>query len=444
MSPRQLCPMGMPYPYYKFSFFTMNQIKSSVIALLLVLCVHVNQLKAQTANCASAVTWSTSTAYVAGDLVTYSNVLYHANFWTQGNRPDQHNGGGGSGQPWTMIGACTGSGTPTGTGPSGTTSMFVNCGQIPAWNSATAYLGGAQVKHNGLAYLANWWTQNNIPDANNGGPGSGQPWTLLGNCTAPVTYWQVDGNSNLTSPSVNFIGSKTSIPLIFKSNNVEGLRISTSGIVGVNAPTLDTVTAAAHGVKLGVNGNATIGLTRSNSIGSGAKLYFNLDDNTDPQWISRYNVANNKSELRFAIGDDYQESNDNANDYFVIGVDRPSQPEAQRWKPLFSVSSSGNARLLGKLAANQVFVSHNPLTENFPDYVFDKDYKLMSLDSLKSYINTNKHLPEVPSAAEVKTAGQIDLGEMNAILLKKVEELTLHMIRQEEELKALKEQVNKK
>jgi hypothetical protein len=62
-----------------------------------------------------------------------------------------------------------------------------------------------------------------------------------------------------------------------------------------------------------------------------------------------------------------------------------------------------------------------------PDYVFEKDYNLLPLSELESYINQNKHLPEVPSAKEMEEKG-LNLKEMNLLLLKKVEELTLHLI----------------
>lgn len=65
--------------------------------------------------------------------------------------------------------------------------------------------------------------------------------------------------------------------------------------------------------------------------------------------------------------------------------------------------------------------------DGWPDYVFGGDYHRMSLYELEEYIDLNHHLPEVPSAEEVSEQG-IDLGEMNAILLQKVEELTLHVI----------------
>ena len=72
-----------------------------------------------------------------------------------------------------------------------------------------------------------------------------------------------------------------------------------------------------------------------------------------------------------------------------------------------------------------------------PDYVFAPDYDLPSLESIRKYISENRHLPEVPSAKEMEENG-IDLGEMNMLLLKKIEELTLHILQQEEEINSLR------
>jgi hypothetical protein len=68
--------------------------------------------------------------------------------------------------------------------------------------------------------------------------------------------------------------------------------------------------------------------------------------------------------------------------------------------------------------------------------VFDEDYDLMSLSEVESFIKENKHLPDVPSAKEVKKDG-LDVAEMNATLLKKVEELTLHIIELEKKVNEL-------
>jgi hypothetical protein len=77
-----------------------------------------------------------------------------------------------------------------------------------------------------------------------------------------------------------------------------------------------------------------------------------------------------------------------------------------------------------------------------PDYVFNKTYALRPLSAVKTYIDLNHHLPEMPSAAEVAKNGQ-NLGEINNLLLKKVEELTLYMIEQDKKGKAAQELIQK-
>ena len=77
-------------------------------------------------------------------------------------------------------------------------------------------------------------------------------------------------------------------------------------------------------------------------------------------------------------------------------------------------------------------------TETWCDFVFADNYKLPDLVELEKFIKTNRHLPGVPSEAEVIENG-IDLGEMNKVLLQKVEELTLIIIEQDKRLRELEE-----
>ncbi|MCB0429306.1 MAG: hypothetical protein H6585_12155 [Flavobacteriales bacterium] len=74
------------------------------------------------------------------------------------------------------------------------------------------------------------------------------------------------------------------------------------------------------------------------------------------------------------------------------------------------------------------------------DYVFSDFYELKSLPEVEKFIKANKHLPGVPSATEVEADG-VDLGNMNAKLLEKVEEMTLYVIQQQKEIDALKQTV---
>jgi hypothetical protein len=93
----------------------------------------------------------------------------------------------------------------------------------------------------------------------------------------------------------------------------------------------------------------------------------------------------------------------------------------------------------GKIIAEEVKVQ---LYASWPDYVFGKNYKLLPLDELEESINKNKHLPNIPSAAEVEKDG-ISLGDMNKRLMEKVEELTLYIIDLNKKNNALAEKVQK-
>jgi hypothetical protein len=104
----------------------------------------------------------------------------------------------------------------------------------------------------------------------------------------------------------------------------------------------------------------------------------------------------------------------------------------------------------GKAIAEEIVIK---LQSNWPDYVFNKKYKLRSLSEVETFINANNHLPEIPAASEIEKNG-LPVGEMNSLLLKKIEELTLYSIEQnktlteqsqiiDEQKKALEKQSNK-
>ncbi|PRD44965.1 hypothetical protein C5745_18855 [Sphingobacterium haloxyli] len=75
-----------------------------------------------------------------------------------------------------------------------------------------------------------------------------------------------------------------------------------------------------------------------------------------------------------------------------------------------------------------------------PDYVFEETYNLPTLSSIENYVKEHKHLPEIPSAKDIESDG-LDLAEMNLLLLKKVEELTLHLIEKDKQVNELSERV---
>jgi hypothetical protein len=92
----------------------------------------------------------------------------------------------------------------------------------------------------------------------------------------------------------------------------------------------------------------------------------------------------------------------------------------------------------GNVIAEKIKVKKQ--SSGWPDFVFSPNYKLPSLTEVEAFVIQNSHLSEIPSANEIEKDGQ-DLGEMNRLLLKKVEELTLYLIEQSKEIKLLKSKV---
>lgn len=82
------------------------------------------------------------------------------------------------------------------------------------------------------------------------------------------------------------------------------------------------------------------------------------------------------------------------------------------------------------------------VTLNAPDYVFENDYNLMPIDKVASFIKENKHLPNVPSAKEIKASG-LNMSQFQMRLLEKVEELTLYTLDQHEQIGTLKAENDK-
>jgi|GEM_PF-584810 len=134
----------------------------------------------------------------------------------------------------------------------------------------------------------------------------------------------------------------------------------------------------------------------------------------------------------------YQLANNN-----VLAVNNATQN-------LFMIKANGNVGIGTtdpkgyKLAVNGAGVFTRVVVKtysNWPDYVFAADYSLPSLSLLEQFITINKHLPEIPSAQVVAEEGQ-DVGEMNRLLLKKVEELTLYIIQLNKRLDAQQEVIS--
>ncbi|MEO7265451.1 MAG: hypothetical protein ABIW38_11080 [Ferruginibacter sp.] len=93
----------------------------------------------------------------------------------------------------------------------------------------------------------------------------------------------------------------------------------------------------------------------------------------------------------------------------------------------------------GKMICEEVKVK---LRSAWPDYVFDETHQLMPIEKLSQFIQSNKHLPNIPAAATVEKDG-IELGDMQKRMMEKIEELTLYIIEQNNRIKALEKQQTK-
>ncbi|HEX3010129.1 MAG TPA: hypothetical protein VHO90_21185 [Bacteroidales bacterium] len=162
----------------------------------------------------------------------------------------------------------------------------------------------------------------------------------------------------------------------------------------------------------------------------GNKLSFSgALENTDPLWMARYNNGSNNSELRINIGDDLGQ----AGDKFVIGVIHSVD---NLWHPILTIQNDRNIVADGKITATEIQVKQNV----WADFVFQPTYKLKPLIDVEKYIKANGHLEDIPSAKEVEKNG-VNMGEMQAKLLQKIEELTLYVIEQDKENAALKQEI---
>ena len=122
------------------------------------------------------------------------------------------------------------------------------------------------------------------------------------------------------------------------------------------------------------------------------------------------------------------------------------------YESVFSINGSGQVGIgtntpgsaysldvVGKIRGCEIVVED---PNGWCDYVFDDDYQLRSLAEVEAFIAKNHHLPDVPSEAEVMSEG-INLGDMDAVLLKKVEELTLYVIELQKTNEALQSRIAK-
>jgi len=254
-------------------------------------------------------------------------------------------------------------------------------------------------------------------------------------CFSFSQSWNTIGNSGTTPPN-NFIGNIDDKDLVFKTNNTERMRMF--GGPYVNGISLGNLAAAGtpYGSRFEIasvlcNGCQSPWAVPSDivmrNLGS-RNMEFHMPNNNvvDPNSDTstpnssgitkiKFTDSVHKSSLvifntgKVTVGTDQYDSDPN----FIFYVRKGLKAEQIK----VEVASAGG----------------------WADYVFRKDYKLRSLEEVEEHIAEKGHLPNIPSATEVEKNG-INLGEMDAKLLEKIEELTLYVIQLNKEVKELKQQ----
>lgn len=203
---------------------------------------------------------------------------------------------------------------------------------------------------------------------------------------------------------------KTAKDIIFSTFNNETVRIKSNGNVGIGTTTPSsklTLQSTANGSLLSAQSSLTgnnmiFEVTQENSDGF---LYLRSANNIINTRLSGY--ASSPSYFLSNVG---------------IGTTDPQYTLAVK-----GTIGCGEVRVVDVI--------------NWADFVFKPDYKLRKLTEVEQFIKANNHLPEIPTEKEVKENG-ISIGEMNAKLLQKVEELTLYMIEQQKQMADQQKQLN--
>jgi hypothetical protein len=252
-----------------------------------------------------------------------------------------------------------------------------------------------------------------------------------------TTGWNGGGFQFATAaPQSSVVGNPVTLNPVMSITNEGNVGI------GTEAPTEKLSIIGGASFK-----NATTGAIITNDNYAGGRAYFALDGNSsnglasggDYLLFEKYSTGlaqlnNSGGELKLATQNAHNVSvftNNTINTTF----------NANGSVNIGATNMPTNYKLAvgGDVIAERVVVK---LQANWPDYVFKTGYSLRPLSEVEAFVKINSHLPDVPSEAEIKEKG-IDVEQMNATLLKKVEELTLYLIEMKKENAEIKARLQK-
>lgn len=332
---------------------------------------------------------------------------------------------------------------------------------------------------------------------------------LMGICFTISIQAQTEGNWEMQgniADSTSFIGTKNNACLRFSSNNIEHMRIVPDGRIGIGKinPTervdvegnisltgdilfkgyqnqLDTSTRFLMVDKQGSTKPLNINTLKAymgindcydilydldfgDSHGTGNFYANTLADwgsrlegeksilytgSTCPTWVG---IGTNSPKLRLDVrgAGIFQKGlkigEDPVGEQAALYIENTNVGNDLQFNHLILVKNAEGKKILqldeeGLLRSREIKVD----IESWPDYVFKEDYNLLPLNEVRSFIQTNGHLPNVPSASEIEENG-VNLGKTAKVSIEKIEELTLYLLelndKIEEQDKELKTQRN--
>ncbi len=281
----------------------------------------------------------------------------------------------------------------------------------------------------------------------------------------PFTIEGASTTNSLYVDSTGRIGFRTSTPVLdlhIATSNTPGIRLEQTNAGGFTAQTWDIAGNEANFFVRDVTGGSrlpfrirpnaptsSIDISASGNVGIGdaspeANLHVEADSrNPGPGQSAIYVESANNEDAIIGLGAGPSFS-DNV-DGFLFGYNGNAgvgqafigtRPSTGTGQIDFAVKNVVEMRLTATGLEVTDAIRVGGVTMTVPDYVFAEDYELMPLDELKTFIAANKHLPDVPNEAEIKANG-LDIAGFQMNLLRKVEELTLYTVAQDETIKQL-------
>ncbi|WP_422360790.1 hypothetical protein [Reichenbachiella sp.] len=280
-------------------------------------------------------------------------------------------------------------------------------------------------------------------DDGNIGLGTKSPEELLhlkrNNATIKLSSGQYHQSEGTVISRIKFNNHNTGNTSLDYSSEIRGLLTGSSAqLVGMQFLTLGSVR-----MHIDDGGNVGIGTeepVEKLQINGGALQFYNIGNNSNNVDIIKINEGSSVADSNeFTMTGMFEgTSGNNAIKFRSKWTNNILFLKADGNVGIGTSTPSAMLSVAGKMDAQEIKVEVDAGV--VPDYVFASDYNLTTLEETANYIEENHHLPEIPSATEMEAYG-MNVGEMNLLLLKKIEELTLHLINQNERLESQQKEI---